>query len=152
MSLFCPRTGLLLMGLSSSNWPRQPYFSVCSSPSTVFSFILLHSTAPFPAWSSLSLLVWLSSGLASVLSFYESSLQSGPALKDHFIVFSFRELWLPLIFFICKIWLMLKLQLQYFGHLMWRADSLEKTLMLAKTEVKRRRGWQRMRWLDSITD
>ena len=47
---------------------------------------------------------------------------------------------------------MLKLKLQYFGHLMWRADSLEKTLMLGKIEVKRRRGQQRMRWLDGITD
>ena len=48
--------------------------------------------------------------------------------------------------------LMLKLKLQYFGHLMWRTDSLEKTLMLEKTEGRRRRGWQRMRWLDGITD
>ena len=48
--------------------------------------------------------------------------------------------------------LMLKLKLQYFGHLMWSADSLEKTLMLEKTEGRRRRGWQRMRWLDGITD
>ena len=48
--------------------------------------------------------------------------------------------------------LMLKLKLQYFGHLMWRADSLEKTLMLGKIEGKRRRGQQRMRWLDGITD
>ena len=48
--------------------------------------------------------------------------------------------------------LMLKLQLQYFGHLMRRADSFEKTLMLGKTEGERRRGWQRMRWLDGITD
>ena len=47
---------------------------------------------------------------------------------------------------------MLKLKLQYFGHLMRRADSFEKTLMLGKTEGKRRRGWQRMRWLDGITD
>ena len=47
--------------------------------------------------------------------------------------------------------LMLKLKLQYFGHLMWRTDSLEKTLMLGKSEGKRRRGWQRMRWLDGIT-
>ena len=45
--------------------------------------------------------------------------------------------------------LMLKLKLQYSGHLMWRADPLEKTLMLGKIERKRRRGWQRMRWLDS---
>ena len=44
--------------------------------------------------------------------------------------------------------LMLKLKLQYFGHLMWRADSLEKTLMLVKIEGRRWRGWQRMRWLD----
>ena len=48
--------------------------------------------------------------------------------------------------------LMLKLKLQYFGHLMQRTDSLEKTLMLGKTEGRRRRGWQRMRWLDGITD
>ena len=48
--------------------------------------------------------------------------------------------------------LMLKLKLQYFGHLMQRADSFEKTLMLGKTEGRRRRGWQRMRWLDGITD
>ena len=48
--------------------------------------------------------------------------------------------------------LMLKLKLQYFGHLMWRTDSLEKTLMLGKIEGGRRRGWQRMRWLDGITD
>ena len=48
--------------------------------------------------------------------------------------------------------LMLKLKLQYFGHLMWKADSLEKTLMLGKTEGRRRRGWQRMRWLDGITE
>ena len=48
--------------------------------------------------------------------------------------------------------LMLKLKLQYFSHLMQRADSLEKTLILGKIEGKRRRGWQRMRRLDGITD
>ena len=48
--------------------------------------------------------------------------------------------------------LMLKLKLQYFGHLMWRTDSFEKILMLGKIEGGRRRGWQRMRWLDGITD
>jgi len=48
--------------------------------------------------------------------------------------------------------LMLKLKLQYFGHLMRRTDSLEKTLMLGKIEGRRKRGWQRMRWLDGITD
>ena len=47
---------------------------------------------------------------------------------------------------------MLKLKLQYFGHLMQRADSFEKTLMLGKTDGRRRRGRQRMRWLDGITD
>ena len=47
---------------------------------------------------------------------------------------------------------MLKLKLQYFGHLMRRIDSLEKTLMLGKTEGRRRRGQQRMRWVDGITD
>ena len=48
--------------------------------------------------------------------------------------------------------LMLKLKLLYFGLLMWRVDSLEKTLILGKIEGRRRRGWQRMRWLDGITD
>ena len=48
--------------------------------------------------------------------------------------------------------LMLKLKLQYFGHLMRRTDSLDKSLMLGKIEGGRRRGWQRMRWLDGITD
>ena len=48
--------------------------------------------------------------------------------------------------------LMLKLKLQYFGHLMWRVDSLEKTLMLGGIGARRRRGWQRMRWLDGITN
>ena len=48
--------------------------------------------------------------------------------------------------------LMLKLKLQYFGHLMWRVESLEKTLMLGGIGGRRRRGWQRMRWLDGITD
>ena len=48
--------------------------------------------------------------------------------------------------------LMLKLKLQYFGHLMGRADSFEKTLMLGRFEGRRKRGWQRMRWLDGIND
>ena len=48
--------------------------------------------------------------------------------------------------------MVLKLKLQYFGHLMWRIDSLEKTLMLGGIGGRRRRGWQRMRWLDGITD
>ena len=48
--------------------------------------------------------------------------------------------------------LMLKLKLQYFGHLMWRADSFEKALMLGKIQGRRKRGWQRTRWLDGITD
>ena len=48
--------------------------------------------------------------------------------------------------------LILKLKFQYFGHMMWRADTLEKTLMLGKIEGRRRRGQQRMRWLDDITD
>ena len=49
-------------------------------------------------------------------------------------------------------WLMLRLKLQYFGHLIRRTDSLEKTLMLGKIEGRKRRGLQRMRWLDGITD
>ena len=47
---------------------------------------------------------------------------------------------------------MLKVKLQYFGHLMWKTESLEKTLMLGKIEGRRRKGQQRMRWLDSITN
>ena len=47
---------------------------------------------------------------------------------------------------------MLKVKVQYFGHLMQRADSLEKALMLGKIEGRRRKGWQRMRWLDGITN
>ena len=52
----------------------------------------------------------------------------------------------------CSLEGLLKLKLQYFGHLMWRANSLEKTLMLGKIEGRKRRGWQRMRWLDGITN
>ena len=48
--------------------------------------------------------------------------------------------------------MMLKLKLQYFGHLIWRADSFEKIRILGKIEVRRRKGWQKMTWLDSITD
>ena len=48
--------------------------------------------------------------------------------------------------------LMLKLKLQYFGHLMWRTDSLEKTLILGKIEGRRRKGWQKMKWFDGITN
>ena len=48
--------------------------------------------------------------------------------------------------------LIVKLKLQLFGHLLWRADSFEKPLMLGKSEVRRRRGWQRVRWLDGITE
>ena len=47
---------------------------------------------------------------------------------------------------------MVKLKLQYFGHLLWRANSLEQTLILGKTEDRNKRGWQKMRWLDGITD
>ena len=53
---------------------------------------------------------------------------------------------------ICMEGLMLKLKFQYFGHLMWRTDLFEKTLVLGKIEGGRRRGWQRMRWLDGITN
>ena len=52
----------------------------------------------------------------------------------------------------CSLEGLMKLKLQYFGHLMWRTDSFEKTLMVGKIEGRRRRGWQRMWWLDGITD
>ena len=64
---------------------------------------------------------------------------TSPILKEISPEFSLEEL-------------MLKLKLQYFGHLMWRTDSVVKTLMLGRIEGRRRRGWQRMRWLDGITD
>ena len=67
-------------------------------------------------------------------------------LSDPAVVFSF------FVRFLSLEGLMLKLKLQYFGHLMWRADSLEKTLILGKIEGRRRRQWQRMRWLYGITD
>ena len=54
--------------------------------------------------------------------------------------------------FYLKVWKPLMLKLQYFGHVMWRANSLEKTLMLGKIKGGRRRGWQRMRWFNGITD
>ena len=66
--------------------------------------------------------------------------------------------WLSSVAVLHSLWshdvliLLLPFQYEYFGHLMWRADSFEKTLMLGKIEGRRRRGWQRMRWLDCITD
>ena len=64
-----------------------------------------------------------------------------------------RGNWISFIYLLQPlIGLMLKLKLQYIGHLIWRAASFEKTLMLGKTEGGRRRGWQKMRWLDAITD
>ena len=70
---------------------------------------------------------------------------------------NFIERWKSIFLFscwlhVCLEGLMLKLKLQYFGHLIRRADSLEKTLMLGGVGGRRRRGWQRMRWLDGITD
>ena len=66
------------------------------------------------------------------------------------VFFYFKLIWNQSWIFIGM--MMLKLKLQYSGHLTRRTDSLEKTLMLGKTEGRRRRGWQRMRWLDGITD
>ena len=69
------------------------------------------------------------------------------------LLFAFLSYLVPKISPGCSLeGLMLKLKLQYFGHLMRRADSFEKTLMLGKIEGRRRRGWQRMRWLDGVTD
>ena len=70
-------------------------------------------------------------------------------LKELLVLYSRSLL---IIYFIYSIGLMLKLKLQHFGHLMWRVDSLEKTLMLGGIGSRRRRGRQRMRWLDGITD
>ena len=71
-----------------------------------------------------------------------------------------REAWYAVVHGVAKSWtrlsdwteLMLKLKLQHFGHLMWRTDSLEKSLILGKLESGRTRGWQRVRWLDGITN
>ena len=71
----------------------------------------------------------------------------------HFILFySFLLLLFILFYYFFLEGLRLKLKLQYFGHLMWRVDSLERTLIFWKTEGRRRRGRQRMRWLNGITD
>ena len=70
----------------------------------------------------------------------------------HFIQVLCSSKFLLLDLLLGNIYLMLKLKLQYFGHLMRRTDSFEKTLMLGKIEGRRRRGRQRMRWLDGITD
>ena len=94
--------------------------------------------------------------LLEVTFFWILYLESHPCEKGSFIVIHF---YCCVIFILKEIspecsleGLMLKLKLQYFGCLMRRTDSLEKILMLGKIEGRRRRGWQRMRWLDGITD
>ena len=80
------------------------------------------------------------------------SLENGTLLRVPWTVRSNQSI-LKEISPVCSLeGLMLKLKLQYFGHLMWRADSFEKTLMLWKFEGRRRRGWQRMRWFDGVTN
>ena len=88
------------------------------------SLYLHHLTKQHPAWSWDSIIMWWSN--QSILK----GISPGCSLEG----------------------LMLKLKLQYFGHLMWRVDSLEKTLMLRRIGGWRRKGWKRMRWLDGITD
>jgi len=75
-----------------------------------------------------------------------------PLSPMHFIQVLCSSKFLLLDLLLCNIYLMLKLKLQYFGHLMRRTDSFEKTLMLGGIGGRRRRGWQRIRWLDGITD
>ena len=78
---------------------------------------------------------------------------SPPGSSVHGIFQSRRLEWVPTSFSHCSLeGLMLQLKLQYFGHLMRRVGSLEKTMMLGGSGGRRRRGWQRMRWLDGITD
>ena len=122
---------------------NQPWIYMCS-PSR---FPLPPSSLPAPSWSSQCTRseslshdvfeLWCWRRLLRVHWTARRSNQS--ILKESSLEYSLEGL-------------MLKLKLQYFGHRMWRADSFEKTLMLGKIKGRRRRGWQRMRWLDGITD
>ena len=89
---------------------------------------------------------WVPENLCFQTVLLEKTLESPLECKEIQPVYPKAQSWCS------SVGLILKLQLQYFGHLMQRANSFEKTLMLGKTEGRRRRGWQRMRWLDGITD
>ena len=98
------------------------------------------SRSPVDCSNSCPLNQWCHSTISSSVMPFPSCLQYFPALGSFLMAGCSLE------------GLMLKLKLQYFGHLMQKADSLEKTLMLGRIEGRRRRRWQKMRWLDSITD
>ena len=100
------------------------------------------SPTPGACSNSCALSQWCHPAISSSVAFFSSCLQSFPASGS--FSGSQSEYLLE--------GLMLNMKLQYFGHLMWITDTLEKSLMVAKTEGRRRRGWQRMRWLDGITD
>ena len=118
------------------------------------------STPGFPVRHQLPV-CWVGDAISSSVIPFSSRLQSFPAsrffsMSQFFVPWTARRSNQSILKQIspgCSLeGLMLKLKLQYFGHLMWRADSLEKTLMLGKTEGGRRRRRQRMRWLNGITN
>ena len=112
--------------------------------------IFLKRSLVFPMllFSSISLHCSFKKSLLSLLAILWNSAFSWVYLSLSPLLFILKENRLE-----CSLeGLMLKLKLQYFAHLIWRADSFEKTLMLGKIEGRRRRGWQRMRWLDGITN
>ena len=116
-------TGILLFHSSSFWWWGNPWL-VAASVCLIFTFLSLHFE--LWCWRRLFRVPW-------------TARRSNQSILKEITEYSLE-------------WLMLKLKLQYFGHLMWRTDSVEETLMLGKIEGKTRRGQQRMRWLDGITD
>ena len=139
--------------------------SICQEVIGLDAMILVHWMLSFKLAFSLSSFTFIkrlfSSLLSAIrvvlfayLSYWYFSLQSWFQLVLHPVPWTARSTVNPKgnHTWIFMEGLMLKLKLQYFGHLMWRTDSLEKTLMLGKIEGRRKKGWQRMRWLDGITD
>ena len=127
------------MYVKTSGWIREAIVVVVQSPSHI-QLIVTTWTAAYQASLSLT----ISQSLPKFMSVELMMLSSHLILCQSILKEINREYSLE--------GLMLKLKLQYFGNLMWRADSLEKMLMLGRIEARRRRGQQRMRWWDSITD
>ena len=128
------------LNIAGNVW-RQIWYPICESKSYLF-FPQSYTDASVGPKRRLSLKNW-SFQIAVLEKTLESPLDARRSnqsiLKEINPVYSFEGL-------------MLKIKLQYLSHLMWRAKSMEKTLMLEKIEGKRRRGWQRIRWFDGITN
>ena len=122
---------------------QRHYFASKSLYSKSYGFSRSHvwiwELDPREGWAPMNWCFWLWCWTKVLRVPWTARISNQSSLKEINLEYSLEEL-------------MLRLKLQYFGHLMWRAYSLEKTLILGKTEGKRRRGWQRMRWLDGIAD